>query len=280
MLERFTMWAEGLDHPEGVTVSARGEVYAGGEAGQIYAVSDEGAVTELTSVGGFVQGLALDADNQVYACNPGNKILVRWNRGNHEEETLCSEVDGHPLVTPNYAAFGSDGSLYFTDSGEWKANEGIVYILTPEGDARVFTQDSTEFPNGCAVSPDGGYLYVAESTFPAIVRFEIRPDGGAGPREIVAQLPGSVPDGICFGKSGNLYVACYRPDRIYSITPNRRVSVLVEDPEGVVISAPTNLVFAGPQRDRLIVATLNRWHLASADIGDKGTPLFYPHVDY
>jgi gluconolactonase len=280
MLERFTMWAEGLDHPEGVAVSVRGEVFAGGEAGQIYAISDQGVVTERANTGGFLLGIALDADDRVYACDPGNAALVRWDPRDDKVETICSEVDGRFLVNPNYPAFGPDGTLYFTDSGEWKANEGITYMRTPDGEVRVFTRESTQFPNGCALSPDGGHLYVAESTFPAIVRYEIRDDGSAGPREIVAHLPGSIPDGLCFGEGGNLYVACYRPDRIYRITPERQVSVFAEDPEGVVLSAPTNLAFAGPQRDQLVAGSLGRWHLARADVGDRGAPLFYPSISY
>ena len=42
MLEGFEMLTEELDHPEGVAWDRAGTVYAGGEAGQIYAIAGEG----------------------------------------------------------------------------------------------------------------------------------------------------------------------------------------------------------------------------------------------
>jgi gluconolactonase len=280
VLERFSVWVEGLDHPEGVAVSSAGAIFAGGEAGQIYAVSSDCDFSEVANTGGSILGLALDAEDRVYACDVGNRALVRWDPADGELRTLCSEVQGQALKAPNYPTFGPDGILYFTDSGRRQEENGMIYALDRDGEERIFTRESRCFPNGCALSPDGAYLYVVESFFPAVVRFGILPDGSAGPREIVAQLPDSVPDGICFGESGNLYVSCYRPDRIYTITPERRITILAEDPIGGLLNAPTNLAFAGPRRDRLVVASLGGRKLSIASVGDVGIKLSYPNVSY
>lgn len=280
MLETFVVWAEGLDHPEGVAVSSTGAVVAGGEAGQIYAVSSEGEASEVANTGGCILGLALDGEDRIYACDVGNRMIVRWDPAMDELRTLCSEVEGRALIAPNYPAFGPDGTLYVTDSGRRRDENGMIYALDPSGEERVFTTESRCFPNGCALSPDGMFLYVVESFFPAVVRFGILPDRSAGPREIVAQLPNTVPDGICFGESGNLYISCYRPDRIYTISPERRVAVLTEDPIGSVLNVPTNLAFAGSLRDRLVVASLGGRRLSIANVNDTGAKLFYPKVSY
>jgi gluconolactonase len=50
-LGEFSVAAEGLDHPEGLCVDAGGELYAGGEAGQVYRVSASGDVSVLPNLG-------------------------------------------------------------------------------------------------------------------------------------------------------------------------------------------------------------------------------------
>ena len=91
-LDQFTTLVEGLDHPEGVAWGADGNWYAGGEAGQIYRIATDGSVTQVASTGGFVLGLALDGNHNIYACDLGqNKVfkvsaaggrqcLFRWQR--------------------------------------------------------------------------------------------------------------------------------------------------------------------------------------------------------
>ena len=68
-LEQFTTLVDGLDHPEGVAWGADGNWYAGGEAGQIYRIATDGAFTQVASTGGFVLGLALDGNHNIYACD-------------------------------------------------------------------------------------------------------------------------------------------------------------------------------------------------------------------
>ena len=60
--ERLSHFVEGIDHAEGLCVSATGEVYCGGEAGQLYRVTD-GEAKEVANTGGFVAGIASDAEN-------------------------------------------------------------------------------------------------------------------------------------------------------------------------------------------------------------------------
>jgi gluconolactonase len=45
-----------------------------------------------------------------------------------------------------------------------------------------------------------------------------------------------------------------------------------------VLAAPTNLAFCGPGLRTLVVASLERWHLAKTDVGVAGQPLHYPKL--
>lgn len=76
-LGAFAELAGGLDHPEGVAWGPDGRVYAGGEAGQVYAIALDGKVEELASTGGFHFGVTLDGNGNVYACDFGNAEVAR-----------------------------------------------------------------------------------------------------------------------------------------------------------------------------------------------------------
>src|ERR1043166_3182908 len=61
-IERFEIFANGLDHPECLAFDREGILWAGGEAGQIYRVSKEGVVDTFAPLGGFSGGLLLVPD--------------------------------------------------------------------------------------------------------------------------------------------------------------------------------------------------------------------------
>ncbi|MBA2557991.1 MAG: SMP-30/gluconolactonase/LRE family protein [Chloroflexi bacterium] len=278
MLEKFRSFAQGLDHPEGVAWGLDGRIYAGGEAGQVYRVGFDGEVDQVADTGGFLLGVTLDGAGRIYGCDLGRAEIVRVDAASGKVETYSSGTPKQPARTPNWAVFDPDGVLYFTDSGEWKGDDGLVFRVAPDGETSVWTTEPHRFPNGCALSPSGDALYIVESTLPGITRIPIRDDGSAGALEVFVNLPGTVPDGVAFDADGNLYVACYRPDRIYRVTPEGKTDVLAEDPQGVVLAVPTNIAFAGENLDRLVVASLGRWHLTVGDIGAAGAPLNYPQV--
>jgi gluconolactonase len=144
----------------------------------------------------------------------------------------------------------------------------------------VWTDEARNFPNGIALSADGSRLLVLESTPGAVVEFAIAADGSAGPRTMLVELPGTVPDGIAVAADGSLVIACYRPDAIYRWHPQTGIELLAHDPEGTALAAPTNVVFTGPDLDTMIVPNIGRWHLTRLrHAGLRGVPLHYPTAE-
>ena len=270
---------DGLDHVEGIAWGLDGYCYAGGEAGQIYRIDIErGEAAQIADTGGFILGIALDANHNIYACDTGNKAVMRitpdggvtkYSTGAHDE----------PFNAPNYPAFDADGNLYVCDSGEWKADNGRIFRIRPGGEGAVWNRSLCEFPNGLCVDPVGESLFVAMSLNPPRVsQIAIGPDGSAGEARTVVELPRAVPDGVAFDSDGNLYISCYRPDRIYRYSPDGRLDVLADDFEGTIIAAPTNIAFCGPDLDILLSANLGRWHITRYNTGATGMPLQYPDI--
>ena len=277
-LDDFETLATGLDHPEGVAVGPDGLLYAGGEAGQIYRVARDDALDEIASTGGFIYGVAVSGSGDVFACDFGNVAVARLSATTGKVATYSNGTAGRPMRVPNFAAFDDRGNLYVTDSGEWGRDDGLVYRIAPGGATAVWTEATPRFPNGCCLTAGGEALLVVESHGRAVLRVPIEDDGGAGRPEPIVDLPGSQPDGIALAEDGTMFVGCYRPDRIYRISPGGPIEVFADDPDGVVLNQPANVAFWGPNLDRLVVSSLGGWSLVAAPADVRGLPLRYPSV--
>jgi gluconolactonase len=275
-LSQFELLADGLDHPECVTWGPDGFVYAGGEAGQIYRVSLDGEVHQVGSTGGFILGVCLDGDGNIYACDSATAAIMRVTPDG-KVSTYFAGLDGRRLASPNYPVFDRSGNLYFSESGDYHRDTGRLWVVRPDGSGEVLREDVNAFPNGVALDGEETSLYVVLSALPGIVRVPVRGGRVEGGRvEVVAELPKRVPDGIALDSEGAIYVACYAPDEILRITVDGRLEVVADDWERVVLAAPTNVAFCGPHLDVLVVASLGRWHLTKTTVSVPGQPLNYP----
>lgn len=289
-LEQMKTFAEGLCHPEGVCITRDGTLYAGGDRGQLYRVEPDGTPRELLSTGGLLLGLAADASGRIYAVDVAQRCVWRIDPATKACEPYTTGSAQRTLVAPNWGAFGPDGSYYLSDSGRWGEQDGCLWRIPPGGGTEVWSEEAAGFPNGMAVDRDGTRLWVLESNPAALVAFPIGPTGAAGPRKLICDLPadapvgaavapdgnGVVPDGIALAADGTLFVSCYQPDVIYRWSEAQGLQVHAEDPGGVALAAPTNIVFAGERRDRLVATNMRRHHLTCLPAGTTGQALHYP----
>lgn len=279
-LNHAEVFVEGLDHPEGVALGVDGNIYAGGEAGQVYRINYHTRhVEHYGTTKGMNLGLALDAEGNVYMCNPGDHAVKKVTPAGAVSLYSAGNAD-RQMIAPNYLAFDNAGNLYVTDCGNWKADDGCTWCIAPNGTSTVIETASSQFPNGCAVSPDGHYLYIAMSLNPPrVIRFPIENGARTGDAEVVVELPHTVPDGLAFCADGSLLIACYRPDTIFRLLAEGELSVLMEDYEGTILGAPTNVCFGGPELSVLFWGNLGRWHVGmNPATGLKGARLFYPSL--
>jgi len=264
----------GLDHPEGVAVGRDGTVYAGGESGQVYRISPNAEKVEIiATTGGFCLGITPDQQENLVVCDCGRREVLGVSPEG-EIETLVKSVDGRELMNPNFSVFDSQGNLFFSDSGEWKKANGVVYRLLNNGKTEVFSPGPFHFANGLALDAAERWLYVVESNLDRVLRIEIKSDGRAGAPEVFAEGLARIPDGLAFDARQNLYVTTYASNCIYRVTPDRKVELLCQDEENLLLCQPTNCAFGGPNFDQLFVANLGRDHISVLDLRTPGQPLW------
>jgi gluconolactonase len=275
MLEKTTIFADGLDHPECVACHPDGTVWAGGEAGQIYRISSDGKkIDEVANTKGFILGLAFSPGGHwLLICDSGQKCLWRLDLKSFSLSRLTEGGGLHRFNIPNYACFDNQGNIYVSESGAFREVKGKILKFDLNGKGKVWSDGPFNFANGMAIDKEEKFVYVVCSFMPGIERVLINSDGSAGKREVFATMPESVPDGLAFDAEGNLYVSCYAPNRIYKVAPDRTITTLIDNWEAHTLSSPTNIAFGGPNFDQLFVANISRWHISKIDIGVKGQKL-------
>lgn len=263
-IERFELFATDLDHPECLAFDRAGFLWAGGEAGQIYRISPDGARDLIAEIGGFSAGLAWTPDDaEIFVCNPKHGI-VRVNRTG-EWSVVAKRIAKHDLVSPNYGVFDRQGNYYVTDSGNWKKRNGWLLRRAPDGTGEVLA-GPFGYANGLALSADEQQLFLVESDTDSVHRIDL----ATGQVSLYADRVGRLPDGLALDAEGHLFASCYASDDIHRISPSQEKSLFAYDRWAILLSRPTNIAF---HDGYLYVANLGRTTITRAYIGRAGRPL-------
>jgi gluconolactonase len=270
-IDQFEIFASGLDHPECCAFDDDGNLWAGGEAGQIYRIGTSGNVETIANVGGFCCGIALAPDDrELFACVSGVGIVRVSQNGEHQ--VFATYAANHRIVAPNYLLFDQGGRLFVTDSGNWMKQNGYVLRFTSDGRGEVLA-GPFGYANGLALTADGRHLYMVESDSDLILRFEVGSDDQLHQPKRYAEQVGRFPDGLALDAIGNLYVCCYASDEIWRIDRDRQKTLMAHDRWGIRLGRPTNLAFGGENFDEIYVANLGRYTITRASVGILGQPL-------
>jgi gluconolactonase len=266
-IERFEVFATGFDHPECIAFDRDGNLWAGGEAGQVYRIDPRGKVETVATLGGFTGGIAFAPDGMLLVCNPSLGLIRVKADGSHE--IFARRAGEHEMICPNYPVFDARGNVYVSESGKWGARNGSLMRFTPDGRGEIVA-GPFGYANGLALTAEGKTLFMVESDTRRVWRFAI--DRLSAP-EIYAENVGRLPDGLALDEAGNLYVACYASDDIHRISPGGDRTWLAHDPNGITLGRPTNLAFGGDNFDELYVANLGRYTIVRTKLAVRGQRL-------
>ena len=229
-------------------------------------------------------GLRMDADGRVYACEGGSRRITRDERGG-TVTVLADRFEGKRLNSPNDVAIDSRGRVWFTDPryddaatyddgvGALELAHESVFRLDPAPDdvwtiCRM-TFDTTK-PNGLLLSLDEKTLYVAQSHYGEgnmreLRAYPIRDDDTLGPYEVLHNFyPHRGIDGMTLDAEGNIVATAGWQQSgpgsmIYVFAPNGRVLETHPVPE----DRPTNCTFGRDNLSTLFVTTIDGWLLAA-----------------
>ncbi len=270
-MESFSIFADGLDHPEGLAFDREGSLWAGGELGQIYRIAPDGGVETVAELGGFNLGITVSLSGTLFACNFKLGALLELEPTGRLLRTV-DRVGTYALRNPNFSVTDRDGNLYFSDSGVFQRDEGFLFCLRPDGSVETLLS-GLGFPNGLALSADERTLFVVLSNSDSVLAVPLLAPARAGEPRVFAERLSRVPDGAALDAEGYLYVTCYSTHCVYRISPGGEVALFAYDPTGIMLASPTNAAFGGAHRDILYFANLSRWHICSVRVTTPGQPL-------
>jgi sugar lactone lactonase YvrE len=135
------------------------------------------------------------------------RLLRREPNGSIAVHADLATVSNKPW---NDIVVGANGNAYIDNIGfEFPGGEpapGLIALVTPDGSVRLAAEDLA-FPNGLAISQDGGTLIVAESYGNRLTAFDIGRDGRLRNRRLWADVGEDHPDGICVDAEGAVWYA-------------------------------------------------------------------------
>jgi gluconolactonase len=276
----------GLRFPEGPSYLGDGAVMVAEMKGEaITRVDADGTLTVLGDCGGAPNGSALGSDGEYYVANNGglsaegmgywhaprqfDGIVQRVNTDG-TVTTVGGVLPGQAPHRPNDLCFGSDGTLYVTDSANWEdlrnLNVGHVVALAPDGSQRQ-SIDLAAMPNGIAIAPDGR-LFVTQSLTKKVLAYELSGGEIIGEPTVFAKLSGAIPDGFAFTEDGTVYVCGSSGHAIFVYSPDGELRERLETGDA---TQPTNCCIGDD--GSLYVTLALTGQLVAYDLALKAAPV-------
>ena len=211
--------ATGLGHPEGPDILPDGRiVLVETYTSKIIAWSEEKGLHDYANCGGGPNACMLGSDGAVYITQNGGtvgawrakqmitpSIQRAWPDGSVEE--VVTKVNGVKLQAPNDLTFGPDGTLYFTDPGDYSPHDrgvGRIYMVHPDGKASKIEEIDGTYPNGIVTELGGSVIWVD-----SYERNIYRLIPGEKSQKIATLAENHVPDGLKIDIDGNLWITTF-----------------------------------------------------------------------
>jgi sugar lactone lactonase YvrE len=187
------------------------------------AVDLDGNLEVIAQVPGRPSGLGVLPDGRMLMATALEKRLYAVAADGEME--LVADVSSLATGLLNDMVVDSHGRAYVGDNGFNPVTEdfkpGRTILVAPGREPEIAAED-VHLHNGCAISPDGRTLYVAETFGLRVSRFAIDDDGRLSERAVHAELP-SRPDGLCLDAEGCLWVAMVEDSEYVRIDPGGEV---------------------------------------------------------
>jgi gluconolactonase len=252
----ITYVGEGLQRPECILAELDGSLWSADARGGVVHIKPDGSQSLITQTAsrGFAEaadeearfvsgtlpnGLAFARNGDVLISNFGTDRLEVMTRSG-ETRVLVDAIDGQAIGKVNFVLRDSKDRIWLTISTRTKnwmramspdVRDG--YVALYDGGRLRIVADGFAFTNEIRLDAREEWLYVAETCACRVTRLRVGADGSLTDREIFGPSDhGAFIDGIAFDAHGNLWGTHVMLDRVFAITPEGDLRILLDDDRG------------------------------------------------
>uniref|UniRef100_A0A9E7ZRS4 SMP-30/gluconolactonase/LRE family protein n=1 Tax=Bosea sp. NBC_00436 TaxID=2969620 RepID=A0A9E7ZRS4_9HYPH len=247
---------EGLQRPECILAERDGSLWSADARGGVVHIRPDGSQTLITQTtsrgfaeatdeearfvsGTLPNGLAFAGNGDILISNFGTDRLEIMTRDG-ATRVLVDSIDGAPIGKVNFVLRDSKDRIWLTISTRTKnwmkaisPNVRDGYVALYDGGRLRIVADGFAFTNEIRLDATEEWLYVAETCARKVTRLRVLSDGSLTDRETFGpEDHGACIDGIAFDAHGNLWGTHVFTDRIFAITPDGDLRILLDDDRG------------------------------------------------
>jgi len=242
-LDELRFVGAGLNRPECVLATARGDLYAADWRGGVAHIRPDGSHALYTSAlpGGRPlrpNGIALRRDGSFLLADLGETLggVFTLTRSG-EVRPFLEAVDGVALPPTNFVGIDSAERVWITVSTtkaprilDFRPDCASGFIVLADDRGARIVADGLGYTNEAVVNPDGNWLYVNETFGRRLSRFPIHTGGSLGPKEVVTTFgKGTFPDGLTFDAEGHVWITSIVSNRVIRVAPDGAQHVVLEE---------------------------------------------------
>jgi sugar lactone lactonase YvrE len=214
--------------------------------------------------GTLPNGLAFLRCGEIAVANFGTDRLELLSREG-ELRVLADSIEGLPIGKVNFVLRDSRDRLWVTVSTRLKnwihalrsdLSDGYIACYH-DGEFRVVA-DGFHFTNELRFDANEEFLYVVETTAGCITRLRVDGKGTLRNRETFGPSnlgKGAWPDGIAFDRFGNLWGTMVYSDKLFVITPEGELRILLDEGDASKVEALERQFFEGKVTEQTLFAT-------------------------
>ena len=246
----------GLQRPECILAEPDGSLWSADARGGVVHIRADGSqrlivqsedghfaqakdATSRFTEGTLPNGLAFDRRGNLLISNFGTDRLELMSRDG-QTSVLWDTIDGEPIGKVNFVLRDSKDRVWLTISTKIKnwieavsptIADGYLAVIDDKG-IRIVA-DGFAFTNEIRFDQNEEWLYVVETAAMRITRLRVQDDASLTDREVFGpDGHGSFIDGIAFDDFGNLWGTHIMQDRVFALTPEGDLRIILDDDRG------------------------------------------------
>lgn len=243
---------------------------------RVHKIDLDGKLTTLREKTNKANGLMVNAQGEVVACEGGAGAVVAYSADGKDRRVIADKYNGKPFNSPNDLVLDQFGGVYFTDPFFGKADTTL-----PQDKMAVYYADSASKvtrliddlprPNGVILSPDEKTLYVVPSGQKQMMSYPVEGPGKIGKGRVFCELAqakqggNSGGDGVTVDVKGNLYITSGLGLQVFD--PTGKSLGTIAFPE-----APANVTFGGKDLKTLFVTARTSVYVCPMEIAGHRFP--------